>query len=308
MFEALFEKSGISLERLRTLCLIDKHGGITRAAAVFGKENVTTKQSQFSRQVKDLENFFGVDLLDRDVQPHRLTTEGKVLASIAHDALGDLEDFTQTCENRPVRLTIGAGESLIQWMLMPNLERIRAQLQNTSIGFLNRTTAQTIEGLLNGELDLGVVRKTALTKQLEHFHLGSFGYRLFVPKRMRKKFGESMSISELDGVRLALLEGSGEFRSSVDQLAAGAKVKLNIELECSSSTQVAYAIGSLNYAGILPEFAGKVLGQEKVSAHRLEGFDVQRSLSVAWNPRRSESHPLIKEAANALKKLVRSGK
>jgi DNA-binding transcriptional LysR family regulator len=308
MFDTLFEKSGISLERLRTLCLIEKHGGITKAASVFGKENVTTKQSQFSRQVKDLEAFFGVDLLDRDVQPHRLTAEGKKLAFIAQEALGDLEDFTLTCENRPVRLTMGAGESLIQWMLMPNLERIREKLPNCSIGFLNRTTAETIEGLITGELDLGVVRASALTKQLDHFPLGSFGYRLFVPKKMRKKLGVSVQVSEIAGIRLALLEGSGEFRSSVDQLAAADKVKLNVELECSSSTQVAFAIGSLNYAGILPEFAEKVLGMEKVTSHYLEGFDAQRSLSVAWNPRRAESHPLIKEAAGAVKKLIGGGK
>lgn len=304
MFDTLFEKSGISLERLRTLCLIEKHGGITKAASVFGKENVTTKQSQFSRQVKDLEAFFGVDLLDRDVQPHRLTTEGKKLASIAQEALGQLEDFTLTCENRPVRLTMGAGESLIQWMLMPNLERIRKQLTNCSMVFLNRTTAQTIEGLVNGELDLGIVRASALTKQLAHSSLGSFGYRLFIPKKMRQNLAESVAVSEISGIRLALLEGSGEFRSAVDQLSASERVKLKIELECSSSTQVAFAVGSLNYAGILPEFAHRVLGEDKVTAHHLKGFDAKRALSVAWNPRRAESHPLIKVAADAVKRLV----
>ncbi len=306
MFDALFEKSGISLERLRTLCLIEHHGGITRAAAVFGKENVTTKQSQFSRQVKELEAFFGVDLLDRDVQPHRLTAEGKALSAIARDSLGRLAEFTLACDDRPVRITLGAGESLIQWLLMPVLERFREEFPSTSVGFLNRTTAETIEGLLHGDIDLGIVRETALTKQLKHQRLGEFGYRLFVPNRMRKKFGESVAIEDLRTVRMALLEGSGEFRSAVDQLARQSKVNLRVELECSSSTQVAYAVGSLNYAGILPEFAEGILRKERVSSHKIQGFDLRRRLSVAWNPRRAESRPLIKQAALGLKALVKS--
>ena len=303
MFDPLFEKSGISLERLRTLCLIEHHGGITRAAGVFGKENVTTKQSQFSRQVKELESFFGVDLLDRDVQPHRLTSEGKALAAIARESLSQLSDFTLACDNRPIRITLGAGESLIQWLLMPVLQRFRDEFPSTSVGFLNRTTSETIEGLLQGDIDLGIVRETALTKQLKHKQVGEFGYRLFVPKKMRRKFGEKVTFNQLEGVRMALLEGSGEFRSFVDRLARDAKVKLSVELECSSSTQVAYAVGSLNYAGILPEFAGGIL--KNVTSHRLEGFDLRRKLAVAWNPRRSESKPLIKSAALGLERLIR---
>jgi DNA-binding transcriptional LysR family regulator len=303
MFDALFEKSGISLERLRTLCLVEKQGSITRAAAIFGKDNVTTKQSQFSRQIKELETFFGVELLDRDVQPHRLTLEGKILASKAQDALRGLEDFTLSCGNRPIRLTIGAGESLIQWLLMPILEDFRKALPTASVGFLNRKSDEIVEGLVHGELDLGVVRESALTKQLKHARLGSFGYRLFVPTRMRKKFKETVKVQELAGLRLALLEGSGEFRSSVDQLAAGAGVKLDIQLECSSSTQVAYAVSSLNYAGILPEFAEKLLSKDKVTCHQLDGFNVQRALAVAWNQRRAQSRPIISEAAKTIKQL-----
>ncbi len=299
MFDALFSKSGISLERLRSLCLVEKAGGITKAAG-----GSTAKQSQFSRQIKELEQFFGVELLDRDVQPHRLTAEGRALTDIARELLGKLDDYTLQCSDMPVRLTIGAGESLIQWLLMPLLEDYRKLQPTTSVSFLNRTTNDVVEGLLNGEIDLGVIRESAITKQLNGLPLGAYEFRVFVPKRLRTKFGPVVDIRDLARVRLALLEGGGEFRTAVDQLASNAGVHLNVELECSSSTQVAYAVSSLGYAGILPDFAAKVVGKEKVTVHKVKGFDVQRKLAVAWNPRRADSRPVIGQAAKALKKLL----
>ncbi len=63
MFEQLFAKRGLSLDRLRVLCEVADAGGIARAA-----RNDPTRQSQFSRQLKELEDFFEVELTRRQAR------------------------------------------------------------------------------------------------------------------------------------------------------------------------------------------------------------------------------------------------
>ena len=312
MYDALFEGSGFSLDRLRSLCQIEKAGGITRAASLVGPGNPTAKQAQFSRQIKDLESFFKVEILDRNVQPYRLTDEGKRLAKIAHQALGTLNDFTLSCGSQPVRLTMAAGESLIQWILMPLLKDFRKKLPMASIAFLNRRSKEIAEGLINGDIDLGLMRQSALTKQLKCQALESVGYRLYVPKSLRRKgLGETVGVEELQELPLAVIEGGGEFRTALDGLASQASqasISHLYDLECSSATQVAFAVTSMGYAGILPEFAAPVLGKGKVTAHKIKGFNLKRTLTIAWNPRRAESLPTIKRAVETLKALVDSNR
>jgi DNA-binding transcriptional LysR family regulator len=303
MYDALFQGSGLSFDRLRSLCQIEKAGSITRAAKSVAPGNPTAKQAQFSRQTKDLEGFFKIEILDRDVQPYRLTPEGKRLAALAHEMLGKLDDFTVSCGDLPVQLTMAAGESLIQWILLPLLKDFRKQLPAASITFLNRQSNSIAKGLINGDIDLGLIRQSALTKQLEGYPLTSAGFRLYAPSRIGKKLGETVDAKDLQKIPLAILEGGGEFRTAIDELSSQASSPLTFELECSSSTQVAYAVTSLGYAGILPEFAAPVLGKA-VTTHKIKGFTLKRTLTIAWNPRRAESLPTIKAAVDTLKRLI----
>jgi len=72
MFKNLFTQSGLSLERLKTFREIVAAGGITAAAG-----DDSNRQSQFSRQLKELERYFGVELLKRGHGPVTLTDAGQ---------------------------------------------------------------------------------------------------------------------------------------------------------------------------------------------------------------------------------------
>ena len=59
-YSALFSKGGLSLDRLRNFVLISEAGGLSRAA---GRD--PTRMSLFSKQIKELESFFGTSLTIR---------------------------------------------------------------------------------------------------------------------------------------------------------------------------------------------------------------------------------------------------
>ena len=111
MFEHLFSERGLSLDRLKTLIEVARAGSIAAAA-----RGDSARQSLYSRQIKELEEFFGVELTRRRGKVLVLTRSGWELVRRAHESLCLLDDFKSRSRNMPYRFTIGAGDSLHAWI------------------------------------------------------------------------------------------------------------------------------------------------------------------------------------------------
>src|SRR5688572_15928996 len=119
MFGDLLSQSGLSLERLHSFCLVAEVGGVTRAA-----KGDPAKQSLYSRQIKELEEFFGAELMRRKGRGIVLTAAGQRLHSVSREQFAALNDFKIECQGQPLEIVIGAGESIIQWLFLPRLKAI----------------------------------------------------------------------------------------------------------------------------------------------------------------------------------------
>ncbi|MCB1078237.1 MAG: LysR family transcriptional regulator [Verrucomicrobiae bacterium] len=294
MFQNLIGKKNFSLDRLATLCHVAEAGSI--AAATGDNAN---KQSLYSRQIKELESFLGIDLLDRTARPSRVSEQGQQLVRISRNYLSALDDFVGNCKNQPSKVVVGAGESLIQWALIPKvLPRLREQLPEANVIFRNLQTEPMIEALQNGEIDLGFVRNNAVPNSLESAGAFPYGYRLFVPKKFRAKFTEPVTFDQIARYPMAVLEGTGQFRTTIETLAAEAGVKLNFATECSSSTQVALLVALKECCAILPAFARNQLDPDSIDDYPVKGFKkIERTLCFAWSPNLAEIREIIEKAA-----------
>jgi DNA-binding transcriptional LysR family regulator len=92
MEDILFSKSGLSLDRLKSFCLVAEAESFTKAAG--GDSN---RQTQFSRQIKDLEQFFGTELFQRKGRTVTLSTTGMELHTLVSEYFCALEDFHERC-------------------------------------------------------------------------------------------------------------------------------------------------------------------------------------------------------------------
>ncbi len=278
MFENLFDLGGLSLDRLRNFCLIAEAGGIARAA-----EGDPAKQSLFSRQIKELESFFGVELKRRQGKGIVLTDSGMRLARIAREQFKALSDFQNECQNEPITLTIGSGNSIIEWMLLPKLGAIQAALPNVTIDLVDQRTADNVRGLTEMTIDIAIVRKDAVSSPLKSSPLDSLEYALFVPRRLMKREMELRGI--LETLPLATSKG-GSFREFLDSSTARAKLPLNVTLSCASFTQAARAARSGRYCAILPNIAAVDLPEPDFLRIELTFMKEHRRRPViAWNPR-----------------------
>jgi DNA-binding transcriptional LysR family regulator len=282
MISNLLQETGLSLERLQSFCLVAEAGGVTRAA-----KGDPARQSLFSRQVKELEEFFGTELMRRKGRGVVLTPAGERLNVVARECFASLWDFKSECRGLPVDIVIGAGESIIRWLLMPKLFEVQKSLPNARLKFLNLPTTEIVRRLSDGLIDFGVVRKDAVVRALRTAVLGKMGYSLFLPAGMKVGPGRrEQETMILDGLPLATLEGEGSFRQELTALARKCRFRLNVRLECTSFPLVATALEKGGVAAILPSIASVELersGIKEVKAAALKSFE--REMCLAWNPR-----------------------
>ena len=278
MFAELLSQGGLSLERLQSFCLVAQAAGVTKAA-----RGDPAKQSLYSRQVKELEEFFGAELVRRKGRGIVLTEAGERLNVLARECFASLLDFKSACKKLAVEVVIGAGESVIEWVLMPRLGEVRKKLPNMRLKFLNLATGEVVRRLADGVIDFGVVRRDAVVRPLQCASLGVMGYSLLVPEGLA---GVGTGAKALESVPLATLEGEGSFRRELAAIARRNRLSLNIEIECASFPLVARAVATGSVAAILPSVAAVELGRLGAREMKIPVLDgLRREICLAWSPR-----------------------
>ena len=288
MFADLLNQGGLSLDRLQSFCQVAEAGGGTKAAG-----GDPARQSLFSRQVKELEEFFGVELVRRKGRGVALTPAGERLHQLAREQLLALSDFKKSCQGQCSQITLAAGDSVIQWAFLPKLQSIRDNLRNVSFRVLNLPTAEIITRLRDGTVDLGLVRDGSVTPTLKASALGTLGFSLFVPTGL------------ISSLPLATLEGAGQFRQELEKLAKRQKLSFNIQFEVSSFLQAARAVQTGKFAAILPSIAAAELQGADVVELKPEFLRaLSRRIVLAWNPRMARIRAVVSEAVTGFRTVT----
>ena len=299
MTRRLFSKSGLSLERLRTFSEVVAAGGISHAAP--GDPN---RQSQFSRQLKELEEFFGAKFLHRGGGRFELTPAGHELFRIVQLHFKALEDLAGRFAAENIEISIGAGESVLHGLVLPNLAELRRRHPAVTLTLHNLRSEEIADRLLDGRIDLGIMRQESARTPLKSVRLGSVRYCLVTPKKQAKA-PTKKQWSAIQQYPIALLAGS-DVAVAFELEAVKHGAKLDICLRGSSYAQLFEAVNRLKCAAVIPLFAAAPLkGKcEMVSLSIFSTF--VRPTALVWNPRQSNLRPTIKTVAETLESLLTS--
>lgn len=293
MFENLFSRAGLSLDRLRSLVEIDAAGGISQAAP-----GDVVRQSQLSRNLSQLETFFGMELKRRVGRGIELTAEGKRLAGLAREHLRSLEGFLDQASGALSEIRIGAGHSTLEWIVLPALARLRrgAKAIAPHIILESVRSRQIIEQLGDFSIDLGVVRKSAITsKKLLSVPLVNVTFSLYCHPALAKRFSEDV-ISLIRETPLAVALG-GDFRRLFDEWCQEHDISPNLSLSCSSFRLVWEALKSdARLAAFIPDTAKEEAHAAGLTRLAIPGLESpERELVLAWNERIDDLRPGVKE-------------
>ena len=290
MFGKLFAESGLSLDRLRALVELGASGSIVRAAP-----GDPARQSQYSRQIKELEDFFQITLVERHGKNLRLTANGKELARISRFFLLGLSNFQRGCLAEGQTYRFGAGATFNQVFLLPLLGN-RATARSEIHFTVETLSEDEVERRLHDlTLDFGVVTRKELSRPLQLKELGKWRLKLWAPKSLH---ANSRTLAR------ALREGQLPFvwpASELDLASMPGWQECEPDLVCASFLDARAALEGNSLAALLPDFLGPVTHLEKYIcvADPMARPALFRH-SLAWNPRLMRLNPHTARRRDAL--------
>jgi len=283
MYRALLAQSGFSMERLASFCELAELGSFAKASK--GDPNTA---SLMSRQIRELESFFGTNLVRRVGRGLELTEAGRELAAIGRENFKGLADYAARCRQQPWSVRIVASNSIAQWFLLPRLKAVSEAQPKVHFEIHHEQTRDMVAGTREGTYDLALVRKDALVPGLKHAVLGGIASCLFIPKALAKEPPKSAA-EALSVLPMALPIG-GRMKSTLERLAATKGGVPRVTVACSSYLQAAQAVQSGMCAAVLPETAAANLDVRNL--HRLP-IPGKFTLCLAWTARNADTRPAL---------------
>lgn len=138
-------------------------------------ERLFLSQPALSKHIRKLEKKVGGPLFIRSRRKVALTEAARVLIPLAQKLLqaskGAFESTREAAEGRAGTLRIGFGIASVSEILPRTIIQFRRAYPRVELQMQDMSTPAQISGLLNGTLDIGMVRMPLSHPQLSHFPL-----------------------------------------------------------------------------------------------------------------------------------------
>ena len=280
MFAKLFAESGLSLDRLKALLEVGAAGSIVKAAS-----GDPVRQSQYSRQIKELEDFFRTRLIERHGKGTRLTASGKELSRISRFFMLGLSNFQRGCLAEEQTFRLGASATFIRQFLLPVLSG--PSLRKSGARYASEVAVdQEIERRLHDlTLDFGVVGNAELSRPLQTKILGEWKLELWVPKGLR--LSEAKTAQAFEQGRLPLVRAR-----ELDGLGVLPPMEQEAWLACDSFLDSHAALQGQAVAALLPDFLAPAETSKSFLRVHIPRIDSRTfHFHLAWNPRLLRLNP-----------------
>lgn len=307
MFDELFRRSGLNLDRLRRFVEASSYRSYAEAAEATGAD-----PSQYSRDIAQLEEFFECKLVRKEGrQISGLTPQGERLRHLVTEYFNALIAMQDEFKEPPPLITIGAGETVLQWMICTRLEALKAEFPASQIKLSNHSSQEIIRKVEEGSLDVGIVDTRSLSIGGDfpsHFailSLGEIEYALYLTTELMDQHRDKAERELLETLPLAGLEGLPPLASAHQIEQASEGFKLNFAVILTSFPQVVQAVRTGALAGFLPTLAENELREHgiiKVDNSLLRTLKVE--ISLIYNIRLLGVKPYLATVGGAVHALL----
>jgi len=197
--------SDIKLKDLRYLVAVADTRHFGRAAS-----KCFVSQPTLSAQLKKLEQYLGVQLIERAPQHMRLTEAGEQILARARRILEDSDAVVTLARAHrdPLAgvLRIALLPTIGPYLLPRVSQLVRKALPRLELRLYEYQTAQMLEKLQLGEIDLGVLALPVDTEGLDSRELYAEPFIVAVPDHHRLARRDTVRVEDLQGEPLLLLE------------------------------------------------------------------------------------------------------
>jgi len=306
MFDHLFSKGGLSLDRLRSFMQMADAKSIAKAAP-----GDTNRQSQISRQIRELEEFFGTELTRRKGKTLSLSPAGERLAQLIREQLQDLDDFRKEQMNQPKSFVIGAGASVLEWLVTPALPAISEHLGGATLQTEAHRSRSLGDAVRDGRVDLAIIRQNAVPTGNNSALIMKMSFHLCIPRALLRR-----GTTEREAAKPALWQtlpfaagrDGGQTDTAVREAMSDAGVDFRPRFECGSMLQVRQLVELGACAGVLPSLGVRGLDAKRTLIIPFTPLkEYGRALVLHWNPRQMRRRGLEEAELRKTARLLMAG-
>ena len=276
----------MNLKRLDYFCQLADIGNFTRTANQIG-----IAQPALSIAMQKLEQEVGLKLINRAEKNALLTADGKVFYQYASELLSQSKQMTlaldELKEGMKGEVSLGVSAMMGSYFLPELLTAFKQAFPAIKIHLVDQGTAALETMLINGELDLALVRCDDENNQLRYTARMEEEVVAGIASTHNYATKETISLKEFCSQPLVLFHEGYFLRESISHFSKRNRIELDIRME----TNLIELQKSLvqNNVGITTCLARILVGEKKISAvpfHPKMSF----KLGLAWK----KSHYLSK--------------
>src|ERR1700723_3294914 len=292
----------MELRHLRYFVAVAEAGSLTVAAN--GK--LPTSQPSLSRQIRDLEDEVGAQLLIRRAGGKELTPAGRAFREHARSVLSQVEAASEAARRtaRPAKpcFTIGflTGHELT-WM-PEALCILRDELPNIDVMISSQYSPLLAEGLSKGKIDAAFLRRERALPDLAFRLLVKEPLVVILPSDHRLAALKAISPKDLAGETFVIVSRTAPvLRAVIDNYLKQSRINITPADEPDHVTTGISLIMSTRGVGLLPAYAQNFL-PASVTSRPLKG-DVP-TVDLVLGYRKSNQSPILKLLLSRVDELV----
>src|SRR6202011_3906394 len=261
----------IELRHLRYFVAVAEAGSVTVAA----QQKLHTTQPSLSRQIRDLEDEVGAQLLTRSARGIELTPAGRAVLDQARSVLSQVETAADAARGiahppKPCFVLGFLTNHELTWM--PEVFRIlRDELPNIDIMISSQYSPPLANALLKGTVDAAFLRPERGLPELGYRHLVKEPLVVVLPSDHRLAALKAISPADLVGETFVTVSQTAPvLRRVIDNYLKRSGVKITPAHAADHVTMGMSLIASTGGVGLLPAYALNFL-PASVTSRRLRG-------------------------------------
>jgi LysR family hydrogen peroxide-inducible transcriptional activator len=246
----------LKLKDLRYLVAVADTRHFGRAA-----ERSFVSQPTLSAQLKKLEDYLGVQLVERAPKRVALTAAGEEIVERARRILEASDEIVELAKGHRDPLAGRIKLALLPTIgpyLLPNVaSRLRKQLPRLELMLYEYQTDPMLEKLHSGEIDVGILALPVLMDGLDSYELYREPFTVALPSNHRLASRSHIKVDDLHNETLLLLEDGHCLREQALDICSSGDVHEKQDFRATSLETLRQMVAAGVGITLLPELAGR---------------------------------------------------
>ncbi len=229
----------------------------------FGRaaERSFVSQPTLSAQLRKLEDYLGVQLIERAPKRVSLTAAGEEIVARARRIIEASDEIVELAKGHrdPLagRLKLALLPTIGPYLLPHVAARLRKQMPRLELMLYEYQTDLMLEKLHSGEIDVGILALPVPMDGLDSYELYREPFSVAMPANHRLAARTSIKVADLEHETLLLLEDGHCLRDQALEICAGSGVHEKQDFRATSLETLRQMVAAGVGITLLPELAGR---------------------------------------------------